>query len=492
MPVNSEKIAIVLLTCAFPLILVVPITICTIFLPIWLLILALAKVFHPELEYVSNGFEAGLSHEKSLEPNVFNIASYHVLDGYLSLHIIRQMALENVFSLKKDNGQLLFRRLKSTITFFLGYSFWKVNKTFDISDHIRGCDSGSINMKLPNPCFEVDLSDVMRNLVVLPWKKAMPRWEILVLHIDRSSSNSRPQTVLLGRWHHSIMDGYSYLHLLETIFQEQFDFPTATPSNSPRPTFREYFQKLLPILRIPIDLAESICDGFNIHNRFLPKERNSRKSYYACISEPIDDAVVHKIRKKYDVGYGTVVVAICSGALKRVYDLEAQPFLDTIPSQVVFPVVGHPKVVANHFDFRPVRLPLKSKSSVNRLLETEAQIKRAKRRFLLSPIILFHAIIMPAFLSDILINCGVLARSSFVISVFVAQKSFSLGGCKVLDSAAMFTHTRCLVGGTCLCHGTPSRMRMSLMINKQLISSEEAVLKFSQFVREEADALLET
>lgn len=116
-----------------------------------------------------------------------------------------------------DFGQLLetlderlagfprFRQVPVRARFDLGWPVWRADPDYDIRRHVR-------QIALPRPGDRQKLAHVLETLVTTALPSDRPRWEV---HLIEGLENGR--AALLCKVHHSMNDGISGFHVLETI-----------------------------------------------------------------------------------------------------------------------------------------------------------------------------------------------------------------------------------------------------------------------------------
>lgn len=98
-----------------------------------------------------------------------------------------------------------FRQVPIRARFDLGWPVWRDDPQYDIRRHVR-------QIALPRPGDRQKLAHVLETLVTTALPSDRPRWEV---HLIEGLENGR--AALLCKVHHSMNDGISGFHVLETI-----------------------------------------------------------------------------------------------------------------------------------------------------------------------------------------------------------------------------------------------------------------------------------
>jgi diacylglycerol O-acyltransferase / wax synthase len=238
-----------------------------------------------------------------------------------------------------------FRWRLVEVPFGLDRPGWIEDPDFDINQHVR-------RIAVPPPGGDEQLGNLIGDLVSVKLDRRKPLWEFWVIE-----GLERGRIAVLAKVHHSIIDGISGSELASVLFDLEPDPPPAgepperTVDEVPNP-FELLFKGLADTMLTPwriVRLAEqSVRQGL----KFLGFQRQSkpppapfqapRTSFnteltphrrFVFATVPLDD--VRAIKSAFDVKLNDVVLAICSGALRRYLlsrdELPAQPLIAQIP-----------------------------------------------------------------------------------------------------------------------------------------------------------------
>ncbi|WP_208027044.1 WS/DGAT/MGAT family O-acyltransferase [Rhabdothermincola sediminis] len=256
----------------------------------------------------------------------------------------------SVEELKRRIGHRLhlapqFRWRLVEVPFGLGRPGWVEDPDFDIDQHVR-------RIGLPAPGGPEQLGNLIGDLVSLKLDRRKPLWEFWVIEGLEGG-----RIAVLAKVHHSIIDGVSGSELAAVLFDLEPDPPS--DGDPPPRVFEEVPNPFDLLLR---GVAETLLTPWRVARlaeqslrqglKFLGFQRQSyapvapfqapRTSFnteltphrrFAYATVPLDE--VRRIKKVFDVKVNDVVLALCSGALRRYLvkndELPDQPLIAQIP-----------------------------------------------------------------------------------------------------------------------------------------------------------------
>lgn len=127
------------------------------------------------------------------------------LEGNLDIERLKITIKRNLFEDKlSSNGKIKYPELKQYLTSWMGYFFWKEDKTFDLDRHVtmQNLNGFSTNS-------DTEVQQVAQTLLQKPWTKNRPVWEINLLPNCYLKGHEAllPHTILFLRFHHTLGDG---------------------------------------------------------------------------------------------------------------------------------------------------------------------------------------------------------------------------------------------------------------------------------------------
>ena len=313
-------------------------------------------------------------------PSTFgHVASLNIFDpsgteGGAGLEATKQIILERIELLAP------FRRRLVEVPFGLDMPYWIEDPDFDIDFHVR-------HHAVPPPGTPEQLGEIVSRIVARPLDRSRPLWELYVIEgVDNGRLIAQ-----LTKVHHAAIDGASGAGMLAAILDESPDFrpsgvatpwePDTVPTDEQmlRLTAREYLRRPEKFIRLSVrtmrELAASTQSGglraiadvvaqpmpgtlgklmrerlrgtnHDIDNPpALPTTQAPHTPWnraitphrrFASTTIKLDDA--KRIRRQFGCTFNDVVMALCSGALRRylvLHDcLPAEPLIAMVPISV--------------------------------------------------------------------------------------------------------------------------------------------------------------
>jgi len=314
-------------------------------------------------------------------PTIFgHVCSLNLFDpssapGGAGLEATRQLLLQRMDQLAP------FRRRLVEVPLGLDLPYWIEDPYFDIDFHVR-------HAAVPPPGTPQQLSEVVSRLIARPLDRRRPLWELYVLE----GLEGGRLIAQLTKIHHATIDGASGATLLASLFDTDPDFrPSDTPvdwdrDSEPtdmdllRRTATEYLRRPEKLVRLSVRtlrevaansrsgsvraLADLIAQpmpgplGHELRRRLrqqhgvvtdrppaLPPVAAPRTPWnrpisghrrFAYTSMPLEDA--RRVRRAVGCTFNDVVMAVCSGALRRYLirhnALPAEPLIAMVPVSV--------------------------------------------------------------------------------------------------------------------------------------------------------------
>lgn len=287
----------------------------------------------------------------------------------------------------------IFRRRLVEVPFRLSHPYWVGDDHFDLDYHVR-------RAALPAPGGIEELAEFVGDVCSRQLDRSKPLWEMYILEGLRDGN-----IAMVTKIHHSTIDGVSGAELLARLFDLEPD-PKDGPSGGEAEKVAEHMpsdvqlvaRALASRLRQPLDVTRlawktgrAVLDVRRVRHAPattkaalpLTTPRTSlnaavtphRKVAFASIG--LDD--VKRIKNEVGTTVNDVVLAICTGALRRYLargnELPDHPLVATVPVSVAPRV---PRPGANKVSAMWVALPCGIEDPVDRLLAIRDGTKGAK------------------------------------------------------------------------------------------------------------------
>ena len=287
----------------------------------------------------------------------------------------------------------IFRRRLVEVPFRLGHPYWVDDPTFDIEYHIR-------QSALPAPGGVEELGRFVGDVCSRQLDRSKPLWEMYIVEGLRGG-----QIAVVTKIHHCTIDGVSGAELLSQLFDlEPEPPPRPAPDNPPLvdqqlpSEFKLVAQSLGTRLTRPLGMTKlawrtgrALLDVKRVRARgsgraALPLT-TPRTSLNASItphrrvafsSIALEDA--KRVRRACDTTLNDVVLAVCTGALRRYLldgdELPGDPLVATVPVSTA-PTVANQRG-ANKVSAMFVGLPCQLEDPLERLRAIRESTKGAK------------------------------------------------------------------------------------------------------------------
>ena len=287
----------------------------------------------------------------------------------------------------------IFRRRLVEVPFRLGHPYWVDDATFDIEYHIR-------RGALPSPGGVEELAQFVGDVCSRQLDRTKPLWEMYIVEGLRGG-----QIAVVTKIHHCTIDGVSGAELLSQLFDLEPE-PPARPAPATPLAVDEHLpsdlqllaQSLATRLTRPLGMTKlawrtgwALLDVRRVRARGsgraalpLTTPRTSlnasitphRRVAFSSIS--LEDA--KRIKRACDTTLNDVVLAICTGALRRYLidgdELPDEPLVATVPVSTA-PTAANRRG-ANKVSAMFVALPCQIADPVERLQAIRESTKGAK------------------------------------------------------------------------------------------------------------------
>ncbi|CAG7722871.1 unnamed protein product, partial [Allacma fusca] len=305
------------------------------------LVALLWKSLRPNLDSFVSEFDLSLL--ANIPDKAFsNFIMCFVVSGNISENRIREMFQERVINLKDSKGNLIYKKLTQYWTTFLGFAFWKTDKSFTISNHVRKYDYEDAT--LPTPCDENSLKEVIAQLLMLPWKRNTSNWEVLLVSEYRRKlkpENDEHYSLVLFRFDHALLDGISAVGLFRILFQSPFLIPNASRNGKGQ----SFWDKIKFMFLFPYEATKPL--PVLLRGRYLSKLNPTKLCAYDS-SESISVGTIKKIKQKHGIDYESVLHSAVNGGICQILELlmKTPPKYIDMASTLAMP--DHPGGANNH------------------------------------------------------------------------------------------------------------------------------------------------
>nr|WP_317199509.1 wax ester/triacylglycerol synthase family O-acyltransferase [uncultured Psychrobacter sp.] len=272
--------------------------------------------------------------------------------------------------------------------------FWKEDDEFDVEHHFR-------HVALPSPGRVRELLMYVSKEHSRLLDRAMPLWECHVIEGILPESEGQPgRFALYIKIHHSLVDGIAAMRIVQKTLSQSPNDPVSLPiwsmvtrSNdkdklisevpSTRRIIKEQLSTIKPVFTELMDNFKHSGDEDYVGTFDAPKSiLNHRISASRRIAaQSYDIRRFETIAEQFDISVNDVVLAVCSGALRRyLLDLKALPKKPLI-AFVPMSLRGDESASGNQISFLMANLGTHLEDPAKRLQLIHDSMNSGKRRF---------------------------------------------------------------------------------------------------------------
>ncbi|CAG7719685.1 unnamed protein product [Allacma fusca] len=417
-----------------------------------------------------------------------NIIFCFVANGRISENRIREMFDQRVFKLKDFRDHLVYKKLSQYPVRFLGFAFLKTDKSFNLHNHVREYDYD--NVISPKPATEELLKEVLPDLLTKSWELNQSHWEVLNVHPFKSTGAasqknvSENQSLVIIRFEHSLMDGLSAIELFRVLFKSPFSMPGPV-RNAVK---LSEMQKIKLWCLIPYELAKTL--PFLLRRRFLGKGDPS-KSWFYSVSKSIPVSTIKTIKEKFSVNFASILRSCINGGICQVLDEQGQLPPEHIDALSTLGTPDHPGGTTNHMRLVMDVVPLKSLSSLDRLLATDSILKESEcQGSTLSTLYLFRLISMfpLAICRSICLTLYILGPSYFLSILPSTTSQDFIDEAEIVDVYVQLSLNSPIGMGIAV-WGLNNKQRINILQTPNLFSSDKPITSLTASIVQKLEEL---
>ena len=300
---------------------------------------------NPDLEPISGMDATFLYMERHNSP--MHVGSVVVIEGSLDFSTFRKTLLSRMHQIPKLRKKLVYVPLS------VDYPYWADDPDFDIDMHLT-------HIALPKPGGWKELRRVASDVFSDPLNQSRPLWSFTFVEgLDTVSQVPKGSVAIISKMHHVMIDGAAGAGLMSIIFDMM-------PNTKPIPEPRPYQPKPLPnelsliansamsFAKNPLKFPRLIKDTLSatVKAGFLSRTNNAElpTAPFSAPPTPLNGIVsprkkwngvilslarVKKLNKTMGTTLNDVMLAICSGALRRYLNekgkLPVKPLVAMVP-----------------------------------------------------------------------------------------------------------------------------------------------------------------
>ncbi|CAG7732455.1 unnamed protein product [Allacma fusca] len=275
---------------------------------------------------------------------------------------------------------------------------------------------------------------------------------------------------------------------MRLLTRTPFQFPEIKLGDTRR---MPLWKKIKLCLRLPYDTAANLYMGLGAE--ILGGKTTDFKSEVAfSVSSSVNVEIVKRIKDHFNVAYATVLYAAMFGAIERAIEVSGQSVPHTLVSAFVLPRPNHPKGLNIHLAMIFAEWPVKSYSSVDRMLKIQKNFESLSTS---TAAAMYMVVIRAASILPMRVRkfCADLFLRIFNISVGCTNFPTTIGR-ESYDEHEMVDiivamGTLYSVGLVTATGGLNNQQRFNFTVDKNLLGSEDAARKLGSFAVQELQNL---
>lgn len=326
-----------------------------------------------------------------------HIATLTVVDGSLKYDDFKKIIASKLHLIPK------FRKRLLNVPMNLDYPYWVDDPNFDLDLHLN-------RLKLPDPSNWKTLREMTSSIFSSPLDLRRPLWSISFIEgLDEISQVPKGSVAIVTKVHHVMIDGSSGVGLMGTLFdkteEDRHKEPTTPVPYEPEPLPDElslllkssygFFKNPLKIPKLLSETVFSLAKG-KIDNTIKGK-KSFNKSSFSTPKTIFNESVspkrtwgtailsfdrINTLRKIMDVSINDIILAICSGAIRRYLQerekLPSQPLIANVPISIR--VKGEKQEIGNKISNMLVQIATHIEDPIKRLESIQEQTNLGKTK----------------------------------------------------------------------------------------------------------------
>lgn len=355
----------------------------------------LQEVLDSSIQQVSGQDATFLYAESPTSP--MHIATLTIVEGSIAFNDFKEIVASKLHLIPK------FRKKLLNVPLNLDYPYWVDDPNFDIDLHIN-------RLKLPDPANWKTLREMTSSIFSSPLDLRRPLWSIdFIEGLDEVSQVPKGSIAIVSKIHHVMIDGSSGVGLMSILFDKNKEEKEKKPS-PPKPFEPEPLPDEISLLikssysffknpfKVPKLIGETAYSFLKVKmNNQLKVKRTSFKSSYSTPKTIFNECVspkrtwgtailafdrINTLRKIMAVSVNDLILAICSGAIRRYLEerekLPVQPLVANVPISIR--VKNEEQTMNNQISNMFVRIATHIKNPLERLEYIQEQTNLGKSR----------------------------------------------------------------------------------------------------------------
>lgn len=313
-----------------------------VWIPIYLTRCVLIKVVQkvkPNYGKILDHDGAAMSENYCSGPPKNSLVFTMVLDGHLSLQVLKQLFRDNILNAKIHNkisnqDELRYPEFTQYQVDLAGYTFWKDDPAFNIDNHIIE--------KSYNGNFKSSRMRIHQYFTNKSFPERRSPWEILMVS---EYLNNPDKTLIILRNHHTLGDTKSILKVIvEGLGEKKLKLPPVQYLNTSYLDKIQYYV-LLPFYFVYVQVLGHFVALKGDTNPWKFREEEE-PLLNVCISKRVPMSEVKAIAKKHRITTSAVIMAAVAGGVAK---SDSRQTRIGIPCQWVLPRQNHPDKLTSNY-----------------------------------------------------------------------------------------------------------------------------------------------
>ncbi|CAL8104194.1 unnamed protein product [Orchesella dallaii] len=306
----------------------------------------------------------------------------------LKHHVLRTNVRK--WDVKKE--RLEYPELQQYCTLRLGYLFFKWDRKFDISNHVKLYKSREIHEG--TVVTDERVQEIWEKVTRRAYKPKTSPWEILIIQnydpngkiknieeLEKLPEDER-HSVFILRMHHSLFDGFSIYRLLLSLTDQGLSLWEKETTRAVSKHFK-LFLNAKALLCGPTSLTKVGLHGLDFYHG-LHHGHGRLTGKYSIATSVLDINVIKNASKLHKVSFHAILIGAISGGMRK-YLLKNGLSIPLQPIRLGMPIPqpNHTKKLRNEWLPAMIHLPVEKKTAKQRAVAVNERLDKLKTGSLL-------------------------------------------------------------------------------------------------------------
>jgi hypothetical protein len=272
----------------------------------------------------------------------------YVQPGYtvtIAIGLDGQITKNQVEKRYKEILENQFPELKQYLSRWMGFFFWADDKNFCVDNHISTCGDEIRTIG--------ELDERRFAMANKQFKEGKALWELVhfvncKFDEETSKANGGMKAACILRAHHSLVDGYSLLKIINAMTDDKNVFEHLPKPNLPKRSLIGWVWFVLRFfVRAPLDVLVASKEANRYRNDWnIPQEKLQGKGFRAASVVPLWK--LKEIGFKHHVRTSAVIYAAVAGGIRRFMEMKGSKVPKGFTIVCPLPLPSHPDHLTNY------------------------------------------------------------------------------------------------------------------------------------------------